>query len=83
MKINQVAHGTPPPSVKRVLALLARLPDDEVIPTKEVAGRLKFSHRWINGSMGTMPEFSEHTILVRNTRWWGKPKAIAALRKML
>jgi hypothetical protein len=69
-----------PPRVKKILAILDKLPFQEVITTLEVSLRLG---RSTSGNFMGHPALEAYREKVDNKLFWGSRKSIAQLRKQL
>lgn len=73
-----------PPRVLRTKAFVEKLPDNELLTSKEVAKRLGMSASMFNSEMGTTEELQALTACIRfptRQRVWGNAFTIRELRK--
>lgn len=72
------------PTAQRILDFLKRAPADEVFYSEQVAEKLDIRRDYLKESgLGAKVIFHEFTIMFRNKRIWGNPKAIAELKKQV
>lgn len=80
MKVDAIVQRSP----KSIIDFLNKLPEDEVLTTREVAEKCGVSYERVKYFRAD-PKLADYCFLANSgiTLYWGKKKAIESLRKRL
>jgi hypothetical protein len=79
-KVEKNSRASVPPRVKKIVALLDKLPSGDLLTTLELADRLGL---YCNGGAAQSAILLEYREKVDNKLFWGSRKSILQLRKQL
>ena len=78
--VEEVRRGLIPPRAKKIMALLDKLPFNDLLTSLELGERVALS---VGGAWTSHPSLAEYRQKVDNRFFWGSRKSIAQLRKQL
>ena len=79
-KVSNTHRIPVPPRVKKIMALLDKVPANELLTTGELSGRIGLI---LSGGAVQFPALSDYREKIDNKLFWGNRKSIAKLRKQL